>query len=82
MAAVCTLKSQVRKVTMGKKDLEKALALNNALQRPDGSGAPSEIFFQRDVRIPGLASLPKHKSGFKEAQAVRDKNRDKQTDRD
>ena len=42
------------------------------------SGSPSEIFFQRDMRIPGLASLPKHKSGFKEAQEVRGKNRDKQ----
>merc|ERR1712105_325043 len=74
-AAVCTLKSQVRKATQGKKDWERALAINNAMQRSDKSGSPSEIF----LRIPGLTSHPKHKSGFKEAQEIRGKNRDKQT---
>ena len=81
-SAVCTLKAQVRKATWGKTDWERALTINNAMQRPDKSGSPSEIFFQRDVRIPGLASLPKKKSGFKEAQEVRSRNRDKQTSRE
>ena len=45
-SAVCTLKAQVRKATQGKVDWERALTINNAMQRPDKSGSPSEIFFR------------------------------------
>ena len=75
-AGVAALKGQIRKSIKDGKNWQAALATHN------GTGSPSEIFFQRDCRIPGLASLPRQHSTFKKAQENREKLRNSQVSRE
>ena len=72
-SGVCALKGQVRKALKEGKGWQAALATHNGLHRADGTGSSSENFFQMDCRIPGLASLPRQRSTFKQAQENREK---------
>ena len=61
-----------------KQDVRAALANSNNLQRSNGQGSPAELIFKRATRLPGLATLPTHKSDFSAELAKRSDARDRQ----
>ena len=47
-------------------------------QCTDSSGSPAELFLQRTLRVPGLATIPTHLLGTDDLKATRSASHDKQ----
>ena len=75
------IKTVIAPALLEKQDVKSSIANSNNLQRSNGQGSPAELFFKRSTRLPGLATLPKHKSDFSVESAKRSDARNRQCSR-
>ena len=73
------VKSAISHTLLEKSDVKTAIANANNIKRPNGQGSPAELFFKRDTRLPGLATIPQRKDDFSSEIQSRCKAREKQT---
>ena len=74
--AVKKVKTIISHALLEKNDVKAAIANANNMQRSSGQGSPAELFFKRSTRLPGLATLPKHRTDFSTESAKRSNARE------